>query len=208
MNIYIKDTKFAIIELIKLISIEEAELKKLMDDHQKAKAELERRYFEFQASEACIDDNMTDIHLQKAYGQFYTYGLDVVKPLEQNIMQLKLSLAAKDTSIRALCGALLQIAKQGISTVHNVLANCPDGRDIGSEKLKNVIWQSRNQSMHYEESTTRPYHQPVIDCFNSLQSDFGSVFNLANINLAKEIIDLLGWKDYSKYEQDMISMLG
>ena len=208
MNNYITDTKFAITELIRLISSEEKELQQLNVKLQKANEELGRRYLEFQASEFGIDDNMTDIHLQRAYGEFYSYGQSVVRPLQQQINQTKLSLAAKDNSIKALCGALLQIAKQGISTVHNGLTNCPNGRNIGSQTLKNVIWQSRNQSMHYEESTIRPYHQPVIDCFNSLHKDYGNTFILSNINLAKDIVELLGWKDYSQYEQDMVSLLG
>lgn len=105
----------------------------------------------------------------------------------------------------ALAGALLQIAKQGVSIRYGSLVLCPKGRAIGTnECLKNVIWQGRNQSMHYEEGT---YHAPVQTCYSNLESDFGVQFTLGTSNLALITIDLLGWSEYTQYENDMKSLL-
>lgn len=128
------------------------------------------------------------------------YSLEILQPILEKIKILERSINIKDESIRALSGALLQIAKQGISVVYRGLSGCPDGRIIKNESLKNIIWQARNQSIHYEESKFNP---AVVSCFNNLQ--FASI---SNINMAKNIFDLIGWNDYCDYEDDMVSLLG
>ena len=103
--------------------------------------------------------------------------------------------------------SLLQIAKQGISTIHGNLDNCPEGRKIGPETLKNIIWQGRNQSLHCEEGNP---HKKVKNCFLNLKNEFGKDFDLSlnpTSNKAKKIVDVLGWEDYDQYEKDMISLL-
>ncbi|MED4253345.1 hypothetical protein P4689_12125 [Priestia megaterium] len=209
MNSYILDTKFAASGLIDLISKEEKELQQLKNEHQKAEEELRNKQYQYEESIYNIEDNMEDMDVRQKHSEYLSYRQNVVKPLKDKITEITLSLEVKDASIRALCGALLQIAKQGISTVHRGLTSCPDGRNIGArEKLKNVIWQARNQSMHYEESVHRPYFTPVINCFHNLVHDFGINYTLLTGNLSKEIIELLQWKDYSDYEKDMVLLLG
>lgn len=203
-NSYIIDTRYAASELIRLISNEEQQLVDLKRKLDSCKNELERRYNEFLRSEFDMDDNMTDTRLQYTYGKYFSYMQEVVAPLEAEIKNTETSLEAKSFSICSLSGALLQIAKQGISIVHGSLANCPDGRTIGDETLKNVIWHARNQSLHFEEGN---YRLPVVECFKTLENDFGLKFNLSDKNLSKDIVDLLGWKDYSVYESDMVSLL-
>ena len=108
-------------------------------------------------------------------------------------------------SATILCGALLQFAKQGISIVHKSLATCPAGRIIGSESLKNIIWQGRNHAIHYEESPN--HNQAVKNCFANLEAHFGLQFSLENHpreNLSKEIIRVLGWYGYTTFEEDML----
>ncbi len=108
-------------------------------------------------------------------------------------------------SAKILCGALLQFAKQGISIVHKDYIVCPDGRMVGSQSLKEIIWQARNHGIHYEES---PNHNPkVIDCFAALEADFGLQFSLQahpGENLSKEVIKVLGWYGYSTFQEDML----
>ncbi|QXE23648.1 hypothetical protein B6N60_02338 [Richelia sinica FACHB-800] len=129
--------------------------------------------------------------------------------LISQIEQLKNLIDAKSFAISSLCGALLQISKQGISIVHRGLGSCPNGRSIGNDVLKNIIWQGRNQSMHYEENNP---NQAVKNCFQNLETSFGSEFSLTlhpSENFAQKIvIKVLGWNEYQVYEQDMISLLG
>lgn len=105
-----------------------------------------------------------------------------------------------EDSLNIIAGSVLQISKQGISSVYGSLMNCPSGRILGGETLKNIVWQGRNQAMHFEESN---YNQKVIDCFANLKLDYGSRFSLGNKNLAYEVVRLLGWTSYNNYENDM-----
>lgn len=66
------------------------------------------------------------------------------------------------------------------------------------QPIKNIIWQARNQSMHFEEGR---YNTNVKSCFEQLN------IPLANENLAKEIIDLLEWNSYEQYFSDMAQIL-
>ncbi len=109
-----------------------------------------------------------------------------------------------------LCGGLLQIAKQGISFTYgkNCLATCPTGRPIGSETLRNVIWQGRNQAEHFEEGSFKP---AVVQCFANLEKSVGPQFSLPTQpakNLAAHVIDALKWHTYEAYEKDMAALLG
>lgn len=101
-------------------------------------------------------------------------------------------------------GNILQYAKQGISIVHGNPSNCSDGRLIGTQPLKTVIWQSRNQALHWEEGNFRP---PVQQCFQQLAAEFDAKFNdYTQRSMAFDIVELLGWKDYSAFESDLLSL--
>lgn len=205
MHQYIQDTQFSASQLIDLIFADEKSL---------ADAEAKRSQLQGKA----------DFHYKVAtwkedYGEFdpyhvvheYNKMIDASSKAAQGeteILKILGLILAKEFSIGALSGALLQIAKQGISVVHGGLSNCPDGRSIGGEPLKNIVWQGRNQSMHYEEGNP---HQPVRSCFQNLEVNCGPQFALATNpprNLARNVIDVLGWKTYQQYETDMISLLG
>ena len=85
------------------------------------------------------------------------------------------------------------------------LTKCPDGRIIGQESLKNIIWQGRNQAMHFEEGK---YRKVVVKCFTKLEINFGNRFELSDKNLAYDVLMLLGWESYTAYEKDMTLLLG
>jgi len=123
--------------------------------------------------------------------------------LKLEIVELQVSIGAKQVAIQSICGALLQIAKQGISLVHGSLTNAPAGRTIGTENLKDIIWQARNQAIHYENGT---FNQSVTNLFQQLMTSHGSKFSLtmhAHQSRAKQIIMLLDWRSYSQYYSDM-----
>ncbi len=87
------------------------------------------------------------------------------------------------------------------------LDGCPDGRSIHDDTLKNIIWQGRNQSMHYEEGS---YKKAVKDCFTNLKNKVDDKFDLminTKKNLAYEIVtDILAWNDYDSYHKDMMGL--
>jgi hypothetical protein len=128
-----------------------------------------------------------------------------VNKIKAQISEIEREIIDNDFSITALCGSLLQISKQGISVAHGGLRNCPNGRTIGNESLKNIIWQARNQSMHYEDNNP---HAQVRACFQNLEDSHGPKYSLSQYkNLAKDVVILLEWTNYSNYLQDMTSLL-
>jgi hypothetical protein len=102
-----------------------------------------------------------------------------------------------------MCGALLQIAKQGLSLVHGSLAAAPDGRFLQGISLKEIVWQGRNQAIHCEEGRFNP---PVTALFNRLEIACGPEFSLqthTGQSRAKQVVKLLGWTNYQSYRCDM-----
>lgn len=116
-------------------------------------------------------------------------------------------------SVEAASGALLQLAKQSMALVHRdslgqqKLAECPPGRPIGSQPLRDVIWFARNQAIHWEEGN---YRSPTLACFAKLESDFGAKFYLdADVRQSRAfaVCELLGWRSYARFDEDMRSLL-
>jgi hypothetical protein len=117
---------------------------------------------------------------------------------------LRERLAAIHDSLGALSGALLQFAKKGISLCHNGLGACPNGRAFGNQFLKDVVWQGRNQSLHWEAKT---FHPAVQQCFQELLAEVDPIFaDYTKRNMANEVVNLLSWKDLATFKVDMLSL--
>jgi hypothetical protein len=107
-------------------------------------------------------------------------------------------------STDAQSGSVLQYAKQGISLVHHGLTACPDGRLIGTQPIKNVVWQGRNQAMHWDEGK---FNQAVRDCFEALVKDVDPAFcAFTRCSMAWEIVRLLEWRKFDDFRKDMLSL--
>jgi hypothetical protein len=118
--------------------------------------------------------------------------------------QLKARIQTIEFSNGALAGSILQYAKQGISIVHQGLANCPNGRQLGNQALKTVIWQGRNQAIHWEEGRLR---QEVINCFNILANDYDHQFQKYHTEcLALPVLNILGWRRFQDFHRDLLSI--
>lgn len=110
----------------------------------------------------------------------------------------------KIPSTSILCGALLQIAKQGLSTVYGAKSNVPAGRALGATTLREVIWEGRNQAMHFEEGNPNP---SLVTCFQALEPGYGPRFSInSGKNLSLYVVDALGWYALPAYEADMTSL--
>jgi hypothetical protein len=109
-------------------------------------------------------------------------------------------------SLGALSGALLQVAKQGISLVHgNKKPKPPRGESVGSQKLSDVVWEARNQSMHLEDDDRK---RGVRECFEALAKDFEKpeLLDYSKRNLAFEVVSLLGWREAARVKSDLESL--
>jgi hypothetical protein len=207
---YIRDTEYAAKELFASVYREQL----TVSDYQKRRDNIKHHMDLMQHLFLAVDFDNDDIPggAQQAYIDFVTAvekkGPEAAK-YEQEMKELEASIHTKSAvSLPALAATILQIAKQGISVVRGNLQGCPDGRAIGSQSLKTVIWQGRNQAMHYDDPDG--YRPQVIQCFQHLHQEFGTRFDLAarpSENLAFDVIQLLGWQDYAAFEQDLRSLL-
>ncbi len=207
MNQYLLDTKYAAQSLIDTIHNEENRLSILTEKFDSLKKVFDNLFWDY--STADMHEDFNEIQVQYKFIQMAKFAeQNDLKGKKAELDALAKSILAKNDSMNSLSMSLLQIAKQGISTVHGAPSNCPPGRNIGSETLKNVIWQGRNQSIHCEEGNPK---QKVKDCFSNLANDFGNEFDLTTdytVNKARKIIDLLNWSIYNNYEKDMITLIG
>ena len=74
---------------------------------------------------------------------------------------------ARQFSVAALSGSLLQYGKQGISLHYGKKrTECPDGRTVYGIPLSEVIWQARNQALHWEDGS---FHEPTTKCRSILR---------------------------------------
>ncbi|WP_406682713.1 hypothetical protein N1F78_08420 [Seonamhaeicola sp. MEBiC1930] len=204
MTNYLNDTEYATKTLFDALRSEFNRLENLKAELLAKKDRLKHLQFDFTTYDQMEDYN--ELQLQHKFITMAKFAQDANIPkLEKDIADTEQSIANKELSYQAIGMSILQIAKQGISKVHGSLAHCPNGRTLITQSLKNVIWQSRNQSIHHEDGN---YHNNVKNCFIDLQNDFGNDFDLnANptANLSTKVIDqILNWQSYEDYYNDMM----
>ncbi len=207
MHPYLIDTEFAAKSLIETIYNEEIKFLELSEQFDRLKRHFDVLHWDFSTADG--SDDFNDLQIQDKFVRMAKFHKENdIEGKKRELDNLQQSITNKKVSIDSLSMSLLQIAKQGISTVHGQPGNCPPGRNIGSESLKNVIWQGRNQSIHCEEGNP---NARVLQCFANLTTDFGSDFDITinpTENKAKTIVDKLGWTNYDNYKNDMISLIG
>lgn len=204
MNFYIAATEYAVQNLIAIVFSEEQRLREEESKYQSLTGQYEAHRLDFVTSD--LHDDFSDAYVMNRFSRM-AQAQEARQETEAKIAQLQETIAAHEESVQSVCGAILQIAKQGISTVHRSPTAAPLGRSIGSVSLREIVWQGRNQAMHYEESALK---DPVKHCFDTLKKEQGEQFSLtkyAERSRAKEIVELLEWTSYAQYEKDMCSLL-
>lgn len=122
----------------------------------------------------------------------------------KDLTTLEASLTLREFSFSALAGTLLQYAKQGLSASFGTPENWPQGRLIGTQNLKTIILEARNQSEHWEEGNPKPR---VQKCFDTLAVEKTSDFaEYRTKNLAFKVVSLLEWRSYAEFKADLLSM--
>ena len=113
-----------------------------------------------------------------------------VPEVQAAVESLRASVEAHRFSADALAGTVIQVAKQGLALVHGGKPSAT-GRMIGSsQQLSEVIWQARNQALHWED---RSFNAPVNNCSTKLASEVDQVFSSYVIrNMALDVIKMLG----------------
>lgn len=227
INGYLENTAFATQQLFKLL--EELVEKRNNLINLKATAPIHLRNaqtFDAFSKQVKANGNIEESYdfLKRAFDKYYQHqiALSTIKEIEGYYSD-KILIA--NGPIQVIGQAILQIAKQGLSsTYHTSLRSIKSGLmhlprsilDTNNNSIKihhngittinditilDVIWQGRNQSIHYEGTV----FQDVKDVFEPLSSDFPSLVGYNNNeNKAYEIISkILHWNTYEDYRLDM-----
>lgn len=110
--------------------------------------------------------------------------------------------AAHEFSTTALAGTLLQFAKQGIALRYGKSrTGVPDGRLVVGLTLHEVIWQARNQALHWEDGAFQP---PTEKCFTQLATADPVFAQYKARSMAFEVITLLGWSTFESVRDDLL----
>lgn len=210
---FLKQSKYATEPVIDLIWGEKELLNNLQRDLTRLIAEAENGYRRAAPNPADTPfdpdfDGPDDVMARTGIYWDTYFGADRESYIvTEEIVKLDQSVELKKFSTQLLSSALLQIAKQGMSIVCKGFDNSNDGRMIESLSVKNIVWQGRNQAMHYNE--VKPLHLPVTECFNTLVKEHEGKFdNYQNDPKSFEIVDLLQWNSWESFENDMILLLG
>lgn len=201
---YLGEMEYAVTRVIESLWHEhdEAErLRKEIDELRKVATDNYQRDQFIQQNAEDGDDLMlgVGIHWDTYFGedkeQYYK---------SKDIDTLEARLASREFSFSSLAGTLLQYAKQGLSASFGKPVNWPNGRLVGSQNLKTIILESRNQSQHWEEGSPS---LKVNQCFNILTAEKGPDFGQYKTkNLAFVVVSMLGWHTYADFKNDLLSM--
>lgn len=199
---YLKQTQDTIEHIFNAIEIEEGKINKLA---QGLPAEIEglglrnardQLYKNYVLIDNDFDDHFDEPHIMH---EFIKYAKS------SNLI------VAHEITVGILYGTLLQIAKQAISIAHkNNGRNCDLGREVAGLPIAQIIWDARNQALHFEENK-KPPNTNTKDTFDQLVATYGNDFSLEEnegINLARSVVrNILEWKHSEIFNSDLQSIV-
>ena len=200
MKIYLGEVQHAVASLIPVIWSEHAALETAIARLKPLVAATDDGY---RRSAFIVDNDLDDEGIGTGLYWDTYFGADKERyHAAKDVKAIEAARDARAFSRAALSSAVLQIARQGLSQVHGRLTSVPTGRKVLDVDLKDVIWQGRNQAIHWEEG--KP-HQPVIDCFSVMAANDPAFTNFATANLAFQVVAALGWADWTAFQADIVS---
>lgn len=200
MQTWLAETQHATASLISLVWEEQLQFEEAVQQQTNLEFATAEGYRRAQAFWDNIDDEGlgTGIYWETYFDEDKDRHYAAVATNER-----KQLLEARAFARSSLSSAILQIAKQGLSAVHGNLESVPDSREIHGVQIRELIWQGRNQSMHWEEGNP---HKGVIACFDKLTQSSPLFSSYIERSLAFEMISLLGWRDVNAFEIDMMAI--
>ncbi|KPQ27649.1 MAG: PPE family [Marinobacter excellens HL-55] len=204
MHQYVKDTEFAVANLLKLAIDEEQRLSGLKKTLTTLEAKETAYKWDFETSD--MNDDFSDAYVMAAFHRM-AEARQAAKEIERKAAEIQAAVGAHQHATQAIAGGVLQIAKQGISLVFGKKGHAPMGRQIGVLPIRDIIWEGRNQALHYEEAN---YKKAVKEVFSALEQDHGEHFSLeshGHQSRAKQVLYVLGWFSFDDYARDMNELL-
>jgi hypothetical protein len=204
MNDYLMEIEFAASKLIPLIWRDRNRLRKLEEKVASLTKQVDYAYLRAE-SIAMNSEDLDDIGIATGMHWGTYFGADKDRHYKkEELEKLEQQVAVRAFSFDSLAGSLLQFGKQGISLVHGGLSNCPNSRGVGTQFLKEIIWQGRNQAIHWEANNL---HAPVQACFEKLKNECDPKFgDYTTRSMAADVVELLGWKTFARFRTDMLSL--
>jgi len=203
LDAYLLQTEFAVKAIIDIICSDAKKLAELEHSLRHITAEFDVRYQIFLANEFHPAANYYHALMAKAHESQHTRQKQVLDDIEA----LTSTIDAKSASVGALAGALLQIAKQGISITYGKKQNAPKGAELGGLPIRDIIWEARNQTVHYENP--REISADVVKIFEQIdatRADGVTWKPKERINYSFDVVRWLGWFDYNQYLSHMRSI--
>lgn len=203
MHPYLTGTEYAVRQPLELATSEKQRLSGIDSQFQAANVKFQHFVRELQFKE--ISDDACDVQLNAAHARMAKAHHER-ESLKTELNDLRAQVDAHQESYQAVAGAVLQIAKQGISFAYGTRAQAPGGRAIGNCVVRDIVWEGRNQAIHYEGKLK----DHVTDFFAILANEHGDAFDLKkhpNGSRAIQILDLLNWNDYDQFVRDMQQIL-
>lgn len=184
---YLKRTCKLSGELIQMLALQDVKMGQF-------KERLERQRRDLEIAERVTTDGLPD-------------EVERVARQRTKLEATKQALKTFESSANILAGSVFQIAKQGMSIAgKKVKGYSNKGRVIAGICVRDIVWQGRNQAMHYEATATEASWR---DVFLKLDLANPGAFSVKPPyeSRAKAIFDLLGWQSHAIYEADMHSLL-
>lgn len=202
MEKYLHEVEYASTNILEIVWRDHAEVHKLAHEVSELTTATDSGYRRAQAIATSSEDPDEFAMASGAHWETY-FGVDKERHHASAALdELQGRLDTRRFSTASAAGAVLQNAKQGISIVHGGRHTCPEGRLVTpSQSLKNVVWQGRNQAIHWEDGSL---NQAVLDCFSALGTEnhprFADVYGGSR---AFDILHLLGWRTWENFRDDL-----
>jgi len=199
---YLREMEHAIRHIIGELFREHDAATRLADDVRKLTVAMEDGYrrVEWLAMNPEFDDEGLGTAI---YWDTY-FGPDKERHYKKaDLDELNQRIAARDFSRAALAASVLQYAKQGIALrFGKQRTGIAAGRLVGGQPVHEIVWQGRNQALHWEEGQ---FNQSVQTCFQQLAANVDAAFHdYQQRNMAFDVVQALGWKDFQDLERDML----
>lgn len=172
---YLFQIQHAVDTVIEVLHREHDRVEEVREEVRRLTEATQGGYSHAEAASSLAADFDDDPLLGPSIGWETYFGVDKERfHKEKELEALGEALLARDLSVGALAGSLLQYGKQGISIQYGKYRKgCPAGRLIGSTSLSDVIWCGRNQALHWEDGS---FNDEVTACFEKLAAEINPTF--------------------------------
>lgn len=216
---YLKETKYITQHLIEMISTIETHKNQVLHNKEMIPRYIQEAQIYNKFSKAIwadgAEEEFSDLR-QRSLEKFKVAG-DLQTQLFKIEELYNNALLILNSPLQSVSQALLQIAKQGISSEYGrYKSDCSTklinaGISIACKynvSILDIIWEGRNQSIHYEEAS--PFSN-VRNCFEALIQNQNHLCQALlgydqGENKAYEIVKILDWSDILTFERDLLSL--